>query len=165
MSQGDAQSRAFSADHLEGAVNPAMIKSILSYLNDKITTFLMSGQDPALQTIKIEGDLVTSFFESVNKLSDMTLYNFIEDLKKDIELIMQVIFNSGNEMTVFFTYLLILLKKLSPTDHSFTNTVHMIKNLAREINDQSHAAFAAGFNKFFINHLLRNYCSIIIESP
>jgi len=73
----------------------------------------------------------------------MTLFHFIEDLKKDIELIMNILFSSGNEMTVFFTYLMIMLKKLTPTDHSFMNCVHMIKNLAREINDSQHQVFAA----------------------
>jgi hypothetical protein len=43
----------------------------------------------------------------------------------------------------------------------------MIKNLTREINDetQTSVSYASDFNKFFISHLLRNYCSIIIESP
>jgi hypothetical protein len=30
----------------------------------------MSGKDPELQKIKIQGDLVTSFFDSVDKLND-----------------------------------------------------------------------------------------------
>lgn len=30
----------------------------------------MSGKDADLQKIKIEGDLVTSFFDSVDKISD-----------------------------------------------------------------------------------------------
>jgi len=48
----------------------------------------MSGKDQELQRLKIEGDLVTSFFDSVDKISDSTLFSFIEDMKKDIELIM-----------------------------------------------------------------------------
>ena len=81
---------------------------------------------------------------------------------------MQILYNSTNEMIVFFTYLLILLKKLNPNSHSFTNTIHMIKNLAREINDESHqatASYSVDFNKFFMGHLLKNYCSIILEAP
>lgn len=38
-------------------------------------------------------------------------------------------------MVVFFTYLLLMLKKLNPIDHSFTNAMHMCKNLAKEINE------------------------------
>ena len=34
----------------------------------------MSGKDPELTQLKIEGDLVTSFFDSVDKMNDTTLY-------------------------------------------------------------------------------------------
>lgn len=81
-------------------------------------------------------------------------------------------------MVVFFTYLLLMLKKLSPVSHSFTNTMHMCKNLAKEINEDptggappsstTHLAihqFQKDFNRFFMNHLLRNYCSIVKDSP
>lgn len=94
----------------------------------------MSGKDTDLQKIKIEGDLVTSFFDSVEMISDQTLYQFIEDLKKDIDLILSILYNSTNEMVVFFSYLLMMLKKLNPIDHSFTNAMHMCKNLAIQIN-------------------------------
>lgn len=56
-------------------------------------------------------------------------------MKKDIDVIMQILYNSTNEMVVFFTYLLLMLKKLNPIDHSFTNIMHMCKNLAKEINE------------------------------
>jgi hypothetical protein len=48
----------------------------------------MSGKDVELQKIKIEGDLVTSFFDSVDVIADQTLYQFLEDMKKDIDLIL-----------------------------------------------------------------------------
>lgn len=74
-SHADAQSRAFSADQLEKPENVQVVpKTIIAYLNDKITTFMMTGQDEELRQIKIEGDLVTSFFDSVDKLSDPSLY-------------------------------------------------------------------------------------------
>ena len=140
----------------------------MGYLNDKVTTFMMSGKDQEMQQLKIEGDLVTSFFDSVNMLDDSILFAFIEDVKKDIDLILHILSNSTNEMVVFFTYLLVLLKKLNPQDSSFINTVHMCKSLVQQINDaenQSSVSNNKDFNKFFINHLLRNYCSIIIQSP
>ena len=142
MSQGgvtEGGSRVYSADQLDQNANPqAQNKTIISYLNDKITTFLMSGKDRELAQLKIEGDLVTSFFDNVDRVPDSVLFSFIEDMKKDIDLILQILYNSTNEMVVFFTYLLILIKKLNPIDHSFTNAMHMIKNLAREINDEQH---------------------------
>ena len=127
----------------------------------------MSGKDNETANMKIEGDLVTSFFDQVDKMNDQTLYNFIEDLKRDIELIMGILYNSTNEMIVFFTYLLMLLKKLNPIDHSFTNALHMCKNLAKEINNDQNTTpqYAKDFNKFFMKHLLRNYCSLIREAP
>jgi pectate lyase len=91
LSQGghtDNASRVYSAEQLDQAAQAHQIKTIISYLNDKITTFIMSGKDVELQKIKIEGDLVTSFFDSVDLISDQTLYQFIEDMKKDIDLIL-----------------------------------------------------------------------------
>ena len=83
----------------------------------------MSGKDPSLEKLKIDGDLVTHFFDSVDKLSDPALYSFIEELKTDIDLIMQILYAHSNEMVVFFTYMLMMLKKLNPIDNSFTNLV------------------------------------------
>ena len=138
LSQGNATdnaSRVFSADHLDGTGQPPVMKTIMSYLNEKVTNFIMNEKDPSLAQLKIEGDMVTSFFDAVDKMSDQSLYTFIEDMKKDIEVIMQILYNSTNEMIVFFTYLLLILKKLNPIDHSFTNAMHMCKNLAKEINE------------------------------
>lgn len=108
----------------------------MGYLNDKITTFMMSCKDEELQALKIENDMVTSFFDSVGRLQDSSLYGFIEELKKDIEVIMQILYNSTNEMVCFFTYLSVMLRQLNPIDHSYTNVVAMCKNLAREINEE-----------------------------
>jgi len=179
LSQGggtENASRVYSADQLDQQANPQpQTKTIISYLNDKITTFLMSGKDPEMEKIRIDGDLVTAFFDSVDKISDSMLFSFIEEMKKDIDLIMQILYASTNEMIVFFTYLLMMLKKLSPVDHSFTNTIQMCKNMAKEINidagdhptsntQMAIQQFQKDFNKYFMNHLLRNYCSIIRES-
>lgn len=83
----------------------------------------MSGKDQNIDKLQIDGDLVTQFFDSVHKMNDSAVYQFIEELKADIDLIMQILYSSTNEMIVFFTYLLMMLKKLSPIDNSFTNLV------------------------------------------
>jgi hypothetical protein len=70
-------------------------------------------------------------------LNDSSLFQFIEDLKRDKDLIVQILYGSHNEMAVFLTYLLVILKKLNPIDHSFTNTMHMCKELAMQINDEA----------------------------
>jgi hypothetical protein len=111
-------------------------RTIIGYLNDKITSFMMNHtKDPGLTRLKIEGDLVSSFFDNVDKLKDSTLYTFIEDLKREIDLIMQILYSSPNEIICFFTYLIVMLRRLNPIDHSYINIVHMCKNLAREVNE------------------------------
>ena len=111
--------------------------------------------------------MVTAFFNSVDTLEDDILYAFIENLKGDMEIVMGILHSTTNEMIVFFTYLMVLLKRLDPDSQSFKNSVRMIRNLVKEINDEGStpAMFANDFNKFFNGHLLRNYCTVINESP
>lgn len=73
-------------------------------------------------------------------------------------------YQSANELAVFYTYLLMLLRKLQPVSGSFVNTLIFCKTLARKINEDQHSP-AGDFNKFFINHLFKNYCHIIKECP
>ena len=69
MSQGggtDNASRVYSADQLgeaQAQAAAAQNRTIISYLNDKITTFMLSGKDQEAAKMKVEGDLVTSFFD------------------------------------------------------------------------------------------------------
>lgn len=57
-----------------------------------------------------------------------------------------------------------MLRKLPPTSSSFTNTIIFCKQLARQINDDTMSP-KEEFNKFFLNHLFKNYCHIIKECP
>jgi hypothetical protein len=135
----DNGSRIITADQLEQHVNPNQLKTIISYLNDKITTFLMSEAATEMkQDIKIEGDLVTSFFDSVGSQYDECIVAFLDEMFNDIDLIMNILNNNANEMVVFFTYLVLLLKKLNTMDRSFDKVTKMVKDLAREINDEHH---------------------------
>jgi hypothetical protein len=56
--------------------------------------------------------MVTTFFDNVTKLSDHFTFSFVEELKKDIDMIIQTLYQSANELAVFYTYLLMLLRKL-----------------------------------------------------
>lgn len=128
----------------------------------------MSGEGVDLKKqITIDGDLVTSFFDGINSDNDGTLLLFLEEIKKEFDVVLQILNNSANEMIVFMTYLLLLLKKMHPSDLSFVVVTQLVKGLARDINDEnsqfSHQ-YQQDFNKFFMAHLIRNYCSIIIES-
>ena len=121
--------------------------------------------------MRFENDMVTTFFDNITKLSDHFTFTFIEELKKDIDSIINTLYQSANELAIFYTYLLILLRKLSPVQGSFTNTLFFCKNLAKKINEDSYLTTANSaspseeFNKFFLNHLFKNYCSIIKEHP
>ena len=79
-------------------------------------------------------------------------------------MIIQTLYQSANELAVFYTYLLMLLRKLQPVSGSFVNTLIFCKTLARKINED-HQSPADEFNKFFISHLFKNYCQIIKECP
>lgn len=65
-----------------------------------------------MSQLRIENDMVTTFFDNVTKLSDNFTFSFVEELKKDIDLIIQTLYQSANELAVFYTYLLMLLRKL-----------------------------------------------------
>ena len=81
-------------------------------------------------------------------------------------MLVQTLYQSANEIAIFYTYLLMLLRKLSPIQGSFTNTLIFCKILARKINeDSSSGSPSEEFNKFFISHLFKNYCQIIKECP
>lgn len=119
--------------------------------------------------------MVTTFFDNVTKLSDHFTFSLVEELKKDvtqyiynlnlqIDLIVQILYQSANEIAIFYTYLLMFLRKLSPVQNSFTNTLMFCKTLSRKINEDSQAP-SQEFNKFFLNHLFKNYCNIIKECP
>lgn len=117
-----------------------------------------------MSQLRIENDMVTTFFDNITKLSDHFTFSFVEELKKDIDLIIQTLYQSANELAVFYTYLLMLLRKLQPVSGSFVNTLIFCKTLARKINEDQQSP-ADQFNKFFINHLFKNYCQIIKECP
>lgn len=70
---------------------------------------------------------------------------------------MNCLYQSANEVAIFYTYLLMLLRKLNPVAGSFRNTLLFCKTLARKINEDPQTP-SQEFNKFFINHLFKNYC-------
>ena len=47
---------------------------------------------------------------------------------------------------------------------SFVNTLLFCKTLAKKINEDSQSP-SEEFNRFFLNHLFKNYCQIIKECP
>ena len=115
--------------------------------------------------LKIENDMVNTFFDEIHKMSDHFTFNFVESLKQDLDNIMQVLNHSATECGTFFTFLNVLLRRLSPIDGAFTSTMILTKQIALRINSSSSNSPAAEFNRFFEKHLFRSYCALIRECP
>lgn len=126
-------------------------------MNDIITSKSAKDQNNEVAQLRFENDLVTSFFDNIAKLSDSFVFSFIEELKQNIETIMNTLYQSANEIAIFYTYLLMLIRRLNPVTGSFRNALIFCKTLARKINEDSQTP-SEEFNKFFVNHLFKNYC-------
>lgn len=108
--------------------------------------------------------MVNTFFDEIHKFSDQFVFNFIELLKQDLDNICNTIFINGTELVTFYTFLIMILRRLSPIEGSFSNTLLLCKKLAYRINEDNNAP-ASEFNKFFQKHLFKNYCMVIKECP
>jgi hypothetical protein len=71
--------------------------------------------------------MVNTFFDEINKLSDHFTFNFVESLKQDLDTIIQVIQQSATETSTCFTLLAMMLRRLSPIDGAFANTLLLCK--------------------------------------
>lgn len=59
-------------------------KSITDLLHEKITISNVKDTKNEMSLLRFENDMVTTFFDSITKLSDHFTYSFIEELKKDV---------------------------------------------------------------------------------
>jgi hypothetical protein len=139
------------------------IKTIVEFLHDRISAFISRGDafSSEIGQLKIENDMVNTFFDEVHKLSDPFVFSFIESLKQDIELIIQTLLMSSTELATFYTFLSMILRRLPPIENAFANTLIFCKMLAIRINQISQSndgAEIVDFNKFFVRHLFKNYC-------
>ena len=73
-----------------GAGGKPKQKTITEVLHDRITAFVSqpkTGEDDyaaEFARLKIENDMVNTFFDEINKFSDSFVFNFIETLKLDV---------------------------------------------------------------------------------
>ncbi len=147
------------------------MRSIMEILHDRITAFVARGDNQGsfaaeFGQLKIENDMVNTFFDEIHRMSDQFAFGFIESLKQDIDIIVTTLFLSGTELATFYTFLTMILRRLSPIENAFTNALIFCKMLAIKVNqggDKNTAA--ADFNKFFVRHLFKNYCQVIKECP
>jgi hypothetical protein len=77
----DGGSRILSAENLS---DKQQKKTITDVLQDIITN--RSGKDTnnEMSQLRIENDMVTTFFDNITKLSDHFTFSFVEELKKDV---------------------------------------------------------------------------------
>jgi len=78
--------------------------------------------------------MVNTFFDEIHKMSDHFTFNFVESLKQDLDGIMQVLNLSATECGTFYTFLIVMLRRLSPIDGAFASTMGLCKLLAMKIN-------------------------------
>jgi len=78
--------------------------------------------------------MVNTFFDEINKMSDHFTFNFIEALKSDLETILLTLYQSATECATFFTFILVMLRRLPPIEGSFANTLILAKSVALRIN-------------------------------
>ena len=74
-----------------GAQQKVKPKTITEGLHDRITAFVSQPKvDDAhdyageFAKLKIENDMVNTFFDEIHKMSDTFVFNFIETLKQDV---------------------------------------------------------------------------------
>jgi hypothetical protein len=80
--------------------------------------------------------MVNTFFDEIHKLSDHFSFNFIESLKADLDSIMQVINQSSTEASTCFTLFTMMLRRLSPIDGAFANTLILLKQIIGRLNSE-----------------------------
>ncbi len=83
----------------------------------------MKDSNNEISILRVENDMVTTFFDNIGKFSDQFVSQFIEELRKDIDNLTLTIYSSSNELAIFNTYLVMLLRRLSPLSTSFYQTL------------------------------------------
>lgn len=63
--------------------------------------------------------MVNTFFDEIHKMSDHFTFKFIESLKLDFEAILATLYQSATECATFFSFLICMLRRLSPLEGSF----------------------------------------------
>jgi hypothetical protein len=118
-------------------------KSVVDLLQERITAFIskpaVEGQPnyaAEFAHIQIESDMVNTFFDEVHKLSDGFIFNFIESLKQDLETLSNLILSYSSEAATLFTLLQVMLRRLSPVEGAFANTLLLCKQIVSRINNQ-----------------------------
>lgn len=63
-------------------------KTITDILQEMIATRSAKDTNNEVSQLRFENDMVTTFFDNVTKLSDHFTFSFVEELKKDVKLLL-----------------------------------------------------------------------------
>ena len=124
-----------------------------------IATKTMNDQNNEISMLRVENDMVTSFFDNIEKFSDAFVVSFIEEMKKDMDSLTLTLYSSSNELAIFWTYLVMLLRRLSPLNSAFYSTKSFCQELAKKTVEDVDAPK----DDFFIKHLYRSYLQLAKE--
>lgn len=136
-------------------------KSVTEVLHEIITFTTMKDTNNEISILRVENDMVTTFFDNIGKFSDQFVSSFIEELRKDLDNLTLTIYSSSNELAIFNTYLIMLLRRLSHLSTSFYQTLQFCKHLAKKVIEDGDAPK----DSFFIKHLYRAYVLLMKEDP
>jgi hypothetical protein len=81
---GDGASRILSADTVNERQQKKMITDIL---NEIITTKSAKEPGSGIGQLRFENDLVTTFFDKIDKLNDEFIFSFVNDLKQNVRIL------------------------------------------------------------------------------
>ena len=136
-------------------------KTISDVLHEMISSLSMKDSNNEISLLRVENDMVTSYFDNIGKFSDQFVTNFVEELIKDIDNLTLTLYSSSNELAIFGTYLAMLLRRLDHLSGAFFATLNFCKMLARKVVEDGDSPK----DDFFIKHLFRCYLQIIREDP
>lgn len=159
---GDGASRILSAETMRE--ERQVRKSITDVLHEMILHKNENDENNEFAIIRVDGDMVTSFFDNINKFSEEFIIGFIDDMRNDMENIINTIYSHVNELSVFYTYLVLILRRLPELSEGFDSSMQFCKSLAHKIVED-HDSPREEFSEFFIAHLFRAYLQVAKQEP
>lgn len=157
---GDGASRILSAETMKD--ERQVKKSITDVLHESILSRIENDENNEFSMIRVENDMVTAFFDNIHKFSDEFTQSFIEEMQSELDTLVHTIYNHSNELSVFYTYLIFMLRRLSHLSTSFYLCLQFCKTLAKKIVQDTDSP-KEEFLEFFVSHLLRAYLQVAKE--
>ena len=157
---GDGASRILSAETVKE--ERQVRRKIADVLQEIIIKKQEKEASDDFALYRVENDNVTAFFDNIHKFSDEFTQSFVEDMESDMENIIHTIYNHVNELSVFYTYITMLLRRLSHQSNSFFSVLQFAKLMARKIVEDTDSP-RDEFLEFFVNHLFRGYLQVAKE--